>query len=272
MKNSMKFLPIMLLLIGLSACNNGGKLPTVVTGQATVNTTQKTVVCEGYVETAGEGAVIDRGICYVKGEGTPTLADRRVSGGDGIGSFECTLENIDAVDYNYCAYAVNSAGTAYGRVRSFNGAKSGGNGGEGGEGGQGGGGEQSNLPTSYIKQGDQVTTLTSANSTISYNYAVNPSFWSGRVIRFYSQNGLEFFIVTHTLVQLTTIDLGVWTYSTTWNYSPTVYHLWYLFGTQHESSLVSFSVSMENGLYVVDAQIDNNTTLHYKGAISISFN
>lgn len=278
MKNLLKTSSLVMLSLMAVACTqqqtNSTTLASVITGESTVNADAKSVVCEGYVETTGGGTVYDRGICYTSADHTPTLADKRSSGGNGIGSFSCTLENVEDGDYQYRAYATNEAGTSYGETSMFtmkatNGGNEGGNGGNGGnEGGNGGGNE---LSGSYLKQGDNITKLSAGNCNITYSYQTYPSFCSSRVVRLYSDTGgLVFFIVTRTMANLTTIDLGGWSYESAWTYGTNIYSLYSINGSQYEQSMQSFIVTMQNGLYVIDAKINNNTTLHYEGAISIS--
>ena len=124
---------------------------------------------------------------------------------------------------------------------------------------------------SYIKQNDQVTKLARGNCTIQYNYQIQPSFYSSRVVRLYDDKGtLSFFIVTNTLVQLTMIDSGVWSYTSTWDYLAGSYFLWSLFGKQAQSKMESFTVTPSGSNFVIDAKIDANTSLHYEGPISIA--
>ncbi len=108
-----------LTTLALVACSGNGKLATVSTGTYTTYPDTKTVQCEGYVESDGGEAVVDRGICYIKGSGTPTVADNRVSAGSGKGSFSAILEKIDKGTYTYCAFATNSVGIAYGSPSTF---------------------------------------------------------------------------------------------------------------------------------------------------------
>lgn len=113
------FLTYITIVVALVACTNNGKLPTVQTGKYTTYPETKTAQCEGYVETDGGEVVFDRGICYVVGSATPTIADIRVSAGSGKGSFTAVLTEINEDTYTYRAYATNSAGTAYGSPYSF---------------------------------------------------------------------------------------------------------------------------------------------------------
>ena len=112
------FLSVTILL---TACfDSNVKLATVKTGEYTVYTQTLTASCNGFVETDGGGAVIERGICYMRGQGTPTVSNTCVSAGSGKGSFSATLTNLQKGEiYSYRAYATNSKGTAYGDVAAF---------------------------------------------------------------------------------------------------------------------------------------------------------
>lgn len=94
-------------------------LPTVITGNSSVDNDNMTASCNGYVENDGGASVYSRGICYVSGTGKPTIADRVVSGGNGLGNYSCTLNIESSGMYSYRAYATNSSGTSYGDVRTF---------------------------------------------------------------------------------------------------------------------------------------------------------
>lgn len=96
-----------------------GSLPGVITGECNVDDMNMTVICNGYVESDGGSSVFSRGICYVSGNGTPTIANRTVPGGSGLGNFSCTLNIENSGLYSYCAYATNSSGTSYGEVKTF---------------------------------------------------------------------------------------------------------------------------------------------------------
>lgn len=74
----------------------------------------------GYIASAGGGEVTARGVCWSSINQTPTTSDSKTTDGSGIGSFTSTLT---ALEYNKTyyvrAYAINSAGTSYGLVKSF---------------------------------------------------------------------------------------------------------------------------------------------------------
>lgn len=113
---------VFLFLFGallFAACQKKAEPPTVTTGDAFVSIDTKSVVCEGKVVDDGGSNVFDRGICYVQGEGVPTLSSKLKSGGSGMGEFSATVGNVDWGKYSYRAYASNDAGTAYGELRVF---------------------------------------------------------------------------------------------------------------------------------------------------------
>lgn len=124
----------------------------------------------------------------------------------------------------------------------------------------------------YIKQGDNITKLGSANGEIIYSYQVSPSFYSSRVIRFYAEDGsLSFFIVSRTLAQLTTIDEGAWTYDGgTWSYCYSCYSLYYLFNNANYNSMNSFQVSHNGAGFTINANVNSTTSVHYEGSIPIT--
>lgn len=94
-------------------------LATVTTGGNTVFDESMSVRCEGNVTNDGGSVVLEKGICYMVGEGMPSLANNKVSGGDGVGSFSCSFNVEEAVIYSYRAFATNKNGTSYGEVKSF---------------------------------------------------------------------------------------------------------------------------------------------------------
>ena len=97
--------------------NNQTK-PTVITGDIT-EITQNSVKCSGNVTDNGGSLVTKRGVCYSK-TANPTLSDLHISNGSGVGSFTCSISDLDLnTTYYVCAYATNSAGTSYGTPKSF---------------------------------------------------------------------------------------------------------------------------------------------------------
>lgn len=97
--------------------NNQTK-PTVVTGDIT-EITQNSAKCSGNVTDNGGSLVTKRGVCYSK-TANPTLSDLHVSNGSGVGSFTCSISDLELnTQYYVCAYATNSAGTSYGTPKPF---------------------------------------------------------------------------------------------------------------------------------------------------------
>lgn len=93
-------------------------LPTVTTNNVT-SITQTTAVCGGNVTNAGGGTITRRGIVWST-HTNPTLSDQGVNSGTGTGSFTASMTGLTAgTTYYVRAFAVNSAGTAYGAQKSF---------------------------------------------------------------------------------------------------------------------------------------------------------
>lgn len=115
-----KFSFLALLLLLCACSQDKSNLPIVITSDCTVYQQSATASCNGFVESDGGSAVIERGICYAEGSTTPDMSNKHVSAGSGKGSFSCQLTNLQSgANYSYRAYAINSKGTAYGNVRSF---------------------------------------------------------------------------------------------------------------------------------------------------------
>jgi len=73
----------------------------------------------GEITSDGGGLITERGICWST-TSNPTVNDTKVSGGTGTGVFEIQLTGLaKATTYFVRAYAINSAGTAYGSEKSF---------------------------------------------------------------------------------------------------------------------------------------------------------
>ena len=115
----LKIMAFIVIGITMIACGNKN-LPTVITSNATNVTSSSATVC-GIVTDDGGMTVSSRGICYNVGDQTPTIeGSTTASSGYGTGSFEVTLTGLSGgTQYSYRAYATNSAGTAYGDLKSF---------------------------------------------------------------------------------------------------------------------------------------------------------
>jgi hypothetical protein len=73
----------------------------------------------GNITNDGGGSVSSRGVCWSTSQ-NPTTADSKTSNGTGTGSFVSNLTGLNPnTTYFVRAYAVNSAGTAYGLQKSF---------------------------------------------------------------------------------------------------------------------------------------------------------
>lgn len=274
MKN-LTYFCITLLSITLLSCSNKGKLPTVQTGQYTIYPETKTVQCEGYVETDGGDVVVERGICYNAGGGSPTVADHRVSAGSGKGSFTAVLTDISEGDYTYCAFATNAAGTAYGEPATFTMSPSGSSGGGDNPGGGGGGdnpGGGDQPQGNYLMVKDNITPIASSSFQIVYNYAVSPSFFSSVTLRFFDASGnAVFYVGNNTLAYVTSVPVGTWTYSDTWSYDECSYLGWGgpSLGSKYYA-MTSMVVSRNGNIYTVDCVINSTSKMHYQGPISIT--
>ena len=98
--------------------HNNSDLPTVTTNTIT-NITQTTATGGGNVTTAGSSTVTARGVCWSTSH-NPTVSGNHTTNGTGTGSFTSNITGLTAnTTYYVRAYAMNSAGTAYGGEVSF---------------------------------------------------------------------------------------------------------------------------------------------------------
>lgn len=98
--------------------NNPGSLAAITTSAVT-SITGTTAVSGGNISNDGGSPITQRGVCYSTTP-TPTTANTTVISGSGTGSFTCNLSGlIPNTTYYVRAYAINSAGTAYGNEVSF---------------------------------------------------------------------------------------------------------------------------------------------------------
>jgi uncharacterized protein (TIGR02145 family) len=99
-------------------CVKGTVLPTVTTSVVS-NIDYFTATCGGDVSDGGGPAVTARGVCWSTMR-YPTIADNHTTDGDGTGAFTSNLTDLSAVTtYFVRAYAINSAGVAYGEEMMF---------------------------------------------------------------------------------------------------------------------------------------------------------
>ena len=93
-------------------------LPSVTTDEVS-DITLNSAVCGGNVVNDGFAEITERGICYATHE-TPTVFDYKVSGGSGMGLFQCRMSGLETLTTYYVrAYAKNSEGYAYGNEVTF---------------------------------------------------------------------------------------------------------------------------------------------------------
>lgn len=94
------------------------QVPTVSTA-ALYSITQTDAVSGGNISSDGGAAVSGRGVCWSTAP-HPTVSDSKTSDGAGSGTFTSSVSGLTAgTRYYLRAYAVNSAGTAYGNEVSF---------------------------------------------------------------------------------------------------------------------------------------------------------
>ena len=81
--------------------------------------TDSSAICGGNISWDGFSPVTERGVCWSTTP-NPTIANTHTSGGSGTGDFTINLTGLSyATNYYVRAYAINSAGTAYGEERTF---------------------------------------------------------------------------------------------------------------------------------------------------------
>ncbi len=94
-------------------------LPSVTTAVIS-NISPPTATCGGNVTLQGGSTVLFRGVCWSTSP-NPTLADSHTADGSGTGSFVSSITGLaSGTNYYVRAYAMNSAGTAYGNEVSIN--------------------------------------------------------------------------------------------------------------------------------------------------------
>ncbi|MFA5815731.1 MAG: hypothetical protein WC865_08955 [Bacteroidales bacterium] len=94
-------------------------IPTVTTTSPATSIASTSATVSGNVSADGGGSVTSKGICY-NTSGTPTTANSTVASGSGTGSISSNLTGLTGSTTYHCrAYAINSAGTAYGAEVDF---------------------------------------------------------------------------------------------------------------------------------------------------------
>ena len=101
-------------------------LPTISTGEATEVAVSSATV-SGSVTSDGGASITERGVCWATTE-NPTISDNKLTNGSGTGEFTVSLTNLSAGTIYYArAYAINTAGIAYGNEVTFTTESEGGN-------------------------------------------------------------------------------------------------------------------------------------------------
>jgi uncharacterized protein (TIGR02145 family) len=96
-----------------------GTTPTISATTAVTSITTTTASSGGNVLTDGGTTITSRGVCWST-SANPTTSNFKTSDGTGTGIFTSSLTGLTAATIYYVrAYAVNSAGTAYGTQVSF---------------------------------------------------------------------------------------------------------------------------------------------------------
>lgn len=96
----------------------GASVPMLTTVEAT-SIHLRSATVGGNVTDDGGSDVIERGICYST-SANPSISNKKIVCGSGIGEFTCDLTNLlKNTKYYVRAYAINSIGTSYGNEIKF---------------------------------------------------------------------------------------------------------------------------------------------------------
>lgn len=111
-------LSIAILCFGSCTKKNEIGKPVVETVQV-IGITENSALGRGIVKSDGGDNVTERGVCWSI-EHDPTISSNHVSAGDGLGEYTCRLTQLESnTTYYLRAYAINSAGEAYGNEIAF---------------------------------------------------------------------------------------------------------------------------------------------------------
>jgi len=121
MKSLFKNSVIVILLLGttiyLPSCKEEATLPVVTTAVIS-DVTFTSATTGGVVEDEGGAEVTAMGVCW--STGFPSIVDSKTTEGAGSGSFTSIITGLmPGTVYYVRAYAVNSAGTSYGKMQMF---------------------------------------------------------------------------------------------------------------------------------------------------------
>jgi uncharacterized protein (TIGR02145 family) len=105
-------------LMNYSCKKDNAALPAVTTSEVT-DINQTTAISGGIVSNDGGSSIISKGVCWNCSD-NPTIEEGKTNDGWGSGSFKSNIIHlIPNTLYYLRAYAINSAGTAYGNRESF---------------------------------------------------------------------------------------------------------------------------------------------------------
>jgi hypothetical protein len=124
MKNMVRILGVLLIIVVIQCSKKEEKeevkstLPVLTTSNVT-EITRTTASSGGNVTSDGEAEITVRGVCW--GTTTnPTISGSKTTDGVGKGSYTSSLTSLTSnTTYYVKAYAINSAGTAYGNEETF---------------------------------------------------------------------------------------------------------------------------------------------------------
>lgn len=125
MKSFLKITIIIFLSAGIIPIMNFCKkeiVPTlpVLTTVIVSGISPTAAVSGGNITSDGSASITTRGVCWATST-NPTVAGSHTTDGTGTGSFTSNLSGLSAgITYYERAYAINSAGTAYGNQLTFN--------------------------------------------------------------------------------------------------------------------------------------------------------
>jgi len=94
--------------------------PATITTDTPTSITMTSILAGGSSISAGGATILEKGLVYVAGSGTPTTSDTKINKGTGTSSFTHTISGLSSgTQYSIRAYAINSAGTSYGAKQTF---------------------------------------------------------------------------------------------------------------------------------------------------------
>ena len=112
----------LMLILSLRCTRNTDRLLNsipVLTTADIIDITTSTAMCGGNITDNGGADVTARGVCWSTSV-NPTIANTKTTDGSGSGAYSSSIAGLsNNTTYHVRAYAINSAGTAYGNEVSF---------------------------------------------------------------------------------------------------------------------------------------------------------